>query len=107
MVTFLYWQEIKYQQKKFQIESDVLEDEMYEVAEQPVFLNNVPIMHSFVDDYITGIIGDKCVVIEMVQHMILQLVSTHSYDELKIVLIVDPQDVKNLHFIRYLRIMVQ
>lgn len=94
--------EIKYQQKKFQIESDVLEDEMYEVAEQPVFLNNVPVMHSFVDDYITGIIGDKCVVIEMVQHMILQLVSTHSYDELKIVLIVDPQDVKNLHFIRYL-----
>lgn len=94
--------EIKYQQKKFQIESDILEDEMYEVAERPVFLNNVPIMHSFIDDYITGIIGDKCAVTEMIRHMILQLVSTHSYDELKIVLIADSQDVKDLHFIRYL-----
>ncbi len=94
--------EMKYPQKKFQIESDVLEDEMYEIAEKPVFLNNVPIMHSFIDNYITGIIGDHCAVIKIIKHMILQLVSTHSYDELKIVLIADPQDAKDLYFIRYL-----
>lgn len=94
--------EIKYPKKKFQIESDILEDEMYEIAEKPVFLDDVPIMHSFVDDYITGIVGDQCAVIEMIKHMVLQIASTHSYDELKIVLIADAQNAKNLHFVRYL-----
>ncbi len=94
--------EIKYPQKKFQIDSDILEDEMYEIAEKPVFLDDVPIMHSFVDDYVTGIIGNHCAVIQMIKHMILQLVSNHSYDELKIVLIADPRDAKDLYFVRYL-----
>ena len=94
--------EIKYPQKRFQVESDILEDEMYEIAEKPVLLNNAPVMYSFVDDFITGIIGNKCSVIEMMKRIILQLASTHSYDELKIVLVADASDAKALNFVRYL-----
>lgn len=94
--------EIQYPKRRFQIESDVLEDEMYEIAEKSVFLNNAPVMYSFVDDFITGVTGSRRAVIELVKHIILQLVSTHSYDELKIVLIADAVDAKELNFVRYL-----
>lgn len=94
--------EIKCPPKRFQVESDALEDEMYELAEKPVLLNNAPVVYSFIDDYITGIVGNKQAVMEMMKHIILQIVSTHSYDEVKIILIAEATDAKALNFVRYL-----
>lgn len=94
--------EVKYPPKRFQVESDVLENEMYEIAEKPVLLNNAPVMYSLVENFITGVVGNKRSVIEMMKRIILQLAATHSYDELKIVLVADASDAKALNFVRYL-----
>ena len=91
-----------FQKQKFQMERDVLEDEMYQLAEAKEILNNVPIMHSFRDDFITGISGTHHLTRQLVKNIILQLVSSHSYDEVKIVLIADADDAKYFDFVRYL-----
>ena len=75
---------------------------MYEIAEKPVLLNNAPVMYSLVENFITGVVGNKRSVIEMMKRIILQLAATHSYDELKIVLVADASDAKALNFVRYL-----
>lgn len=94
--------EKKYQQRKFQIEPDVLEDEMYEIAEKPVVLNNVPVMVSLVENCVIGINGQKNDIFNLVRNMIFQITASHSYDEVKIVVLVDPTDADNFDFVRYL-----
>ena len=92
----------KYQKRKFQIEPDVLEDEMYEIAEKPVMLNNVPVNVSLVDSFVLGLNGSEDAMFTMTRNMILQIASSHSYDEVKIVILVDPNSAKRLNFVRYL-----
>ncbi|MCC8072611.1 MAG: type VII secretion protein EssC, partial [Clostridiales bacterium] len=94
--------EKEYPKKRFQIETDMLEDEMYALAETPTILNNVPVMLSFVEDFILGINGKHNLLLQMVRNMILQVSAAHSYDEVKIVILVDPEQADYFHFLRYL-----
>lgn len=94
--------EKKYPHKKFQIQRDDMEDAMYELAERQVMLDNVPVMHSLVEDYISGISGDRTEVLRMVRNMILQIIASHSYDEVKIAIIAEGSELKEFEFVRYL-----
>lgn len=94
--------EKQYPKKKFQIETDMLEDEMYDLVEKSTILNNVPVMLSFVEDFIIGINGQHNIMLQMVRNLILQVSATHSYDEVKIVILVDPEQAEFFHFLRYL-----
>ena len=91
-----------YQPKKFQLEEDVLVEEMYELAEQNVVLDNAPVLLSLMQDYVVGVLGDKASAIELFRNMIMQITAAHSYDEVKIVLLADQEDLSRLNFTRYL-----
>lgn len=95
--------EIKYSKKKFDLEDDDLVDKMYALAEKPVSLNNAPVLLSFREDYVVGIKGERSLSINLIKNLILQLASTHSYDELKICILADRETRKELNFVRYLR----
>lgn len=92
-----------FQKKRLELEQDELVDSMYALAEKPVTLPSAPITLSFIEDYIVGIKGDNDIMIQLVRNIILQLVSTHSYDELKICILADPEVEDKLDFVRYLR----
>lgn len=94
--------EKKYAPKKFQIEPDILENEMYQIAEQTEMLNNVPVMISLLRDYIVGMCGDRQGVLKLIRNMIIQLACAHSYDDLKIVIVADKEEAKFFDFVRYL-----
>lgn len=94
--------ELNYRAKTFQIEKDFLEDEMYQIAERPVYLENVPVMHSFVENFVTGISGRRDKIRRLISNIILQLVANHSYDEMKIVILVDNDEAQYFDFLRYL-----
>lgn len=94
--------EKKFQEKRFEIERDGLQEEMYVLAEQPVLLENVPIMLSLQKDYIIGILGISKRKIKLIDNIIMQIVLTHSYDEVKLVLMVEQQDAVLLDYVRYL-----
>ncbi|MBQ3356044.1 MAG: type VII secretion protein EssC [Oscillospiraceae bacterium] len=93
---------LEYQPKKFEMEPDPLMDEMYKVAEAPTMLNNVPIMISLRDDYISGIIGKHQYAMALVRNMIAYLAVTHAFDELKMVLLADKEDLDTFDFAKYL-----
>lgn len=94
--------EVKYQEKKFTMEDDSLQNAMLALAEEPKKLDNVPISISLVENAAIGIYGDKKNRDNMLLSLILQTVSLHGYDEVKLIMITDKEDEKTWEFTKYL-----
>ena len=94
--------DVKYQEKKFSMEDDTLQNAMLSLAEEPKELRSVPISFKLTDDTAVGIYGDKVNTCSMLRALILQMISLHSYDELKLMLIVDESESDNWNFIKYI-----
>ena len=92
----------QFQRRSFELEPDTLQNEMYALAEQAVFLENVPIMLSLKEDYITGVLGFCRSLAGVLRNLVMQLVLTHSYDEVKLVLLADEAYQADFDFVRYL-----
>lgn len=94
--------DIKYQEKKFTMDDDSLQNAMLALAEEPKKLKNVPISFSLADNTAVGIYGEKEIRDNMIMSIMLQLVSLHGYDEVKIVMITDEADESAWSFAKYL-----
>lgn len=91
---------IKYPEKKFTIDDDILQEAMLTLAEEPKLLHNVPISLSLTENTAVGLYGEKEIVENYTKSLILQLISLHSYDELKIIIIADYD--KKWEFVKYI-----
>lgn len=94
--------EKKYEERKLEMEPDPLEEEMYKLAEHTVMLENVPILLPLKTDYIVGILGTLQDMEPLLNHMVMQLVLTHSYDEVKLVMLLDQENIPVFDYVRYL-----
>lgn len=94
--------EFDYQERMFGINQDPLEDAMYELAEKPVFLDEVPIMLSMIKDRVCGILGERDLALAFAGSLIMQTVLLHSYDEVKLIVIIGEKDLHRMEFLRYL-----
>ncbi|WP_235988997.1 type VII secretion protein EssC [Aquibacillus kalidii] len=94
--------EIKFPEKKFSLDDDNLQDELYKLADTPKTLKDVPVTLSLIEEPITGIIGKRKLVQDMVKGLIFQLTALHSYDELKLVFIYDKDEQDVWQFLRWL-----
>ena len=94
--------DIKYPEKKFTLDDDTLQDAMLSLGAEPKKLNNVPISVSLVDNTAIGICGSSVLTNNLVKSLMLQLISLHSYDEVKIFLITDKASEKEWDFIKYI-----
>lgn len=94
--------DIKYSERKFALEQDNLTEMMYSFGEKKRFVENVPICLSLTEHYISGIYGEKSVLQSYVRWLILQIVSMHSYDEVKLVLLYDESQAECCSFARWL-----
>lgn len=88
--------------KHFELEPDPLEEKMYDLVEQPYTLHNVPITLSLIEDYVCGILGEREQVIDLIKQLVFQIALHHSYDEVKMVFLMDTSDMSHLDFVRYL-----
>ncbi|NCB70392.1 MAG: type VII secretion protein EssC [Clostridia bacterium] len=70
-------------EKKFKVRIDDLEEKMYQLVEADYLLKSVPITVKL-DEIVTGIIGQRKPVRNMLNLIISQLVTLHSYDECKL-----------------------
>lgn len=93
--------ELKYPEKKFTIDEDNLQDELYKLAEEPKMLKQVPITLSLTEKWISGIIGKRSNVIEIIKGIMVQLSALHSYDELKFVVIYDQKEKEVWDFVKW------
>ena len=83
-----------YAPRKFEMEPDFLEEEMYALAEKPSMLHNVPITVSLRDHWVLGLAGPQMQALQMVTQLICYIAITHAYDEVKMVVIA-PDSMKN------------
>ena len=93
---------IQYSERKFTVEQDNLTEMMCDFGEQKRLLTNVPVCLPLADRFISGIYGDKSTLYSYARSLILQLVTLHSYDEVKIVLLYDESREEDFSFARWL-----
>lgn len=94
--------EVKYQEKKFTMDDDSLQNAMLAIAERPKTLSNVPISLALTENVAIGIYGKKADCNNMLMSLILQIVSLHGYDEVKLVMITEKEEEELWSFAKYL-----
>lgn len=93
---------LDYPEHQFQLETDELEEKMYQLVEKPYFLNDVPIPLSLTKDYVCSITGSHDAILDYFSTLIAQIALFHSPDEVKMVFLINSQELKRLDFVRYL-----
>lgn len=92
----------EYPNRGFEIDEDPLMDQMYELVETPPCIQQAPILTSFLEERICGVLGKREIEIAFVKSLIMQLTLLHSYDEVKIIVLIQDKELKTLEFIKYL-----
>ncbi len=78
-----------YPEEKFQLDEDKLDERMRSILEKYKYIEGVPVTESFIEKNITAITGKYPLIKNYVDLLILQMVTFHSYYDLKIVLFTD------------------
>ena len=93
---------INYQKKQFDLNADNLDEQMQALAEEPKVIKDVPIIVSFLQAYMSGIIGKRDEIIAFTKGLILQMMTYYSYDEVKFVFVYDENEEKEFEFVKWL-----
>lgn len=94
--------EIKYPESRFSVDDDYLFNDMKRLEIEPKLLKNIPITASLVTHPITGVLGDIETRISFLNGLILQITSLHSWDEVKLIVIINDKMIKEQEFLRWL-----
>lgn len=84
--------EISRPEKAFTIEEDLLKEKMYQLCEQPHELHDVPITISLFQEYCTGIVGEKSLNRKLALQMIVQIIASYSYKDVKLIFLMEEDD---------------
>ncbi len=94
--------EVSYNERRFSLETDNLQEALYDLCESPKIIKNVPITVSFFHDFISGVIGERHITKEFAAGLIFQIASLYGYDELKMVFIYDESEEEFFDFVKWL-----
>lgn len=94
--------QLDYPIRRFALESDALEEKMYQLVEKPYKVADVPIVLPLTESYICGFQGEREHLLPMIRSLVIQLAVYHSYDEVKLVFLLPQSDLEQLDSIRYL-----
>lgn len=94
--------EYSFQKERFELDEDELQNRMYKLAETPVYLENVPITIDLKENPAVGIHGSKELVKKFVYEIILRLSVLYSYDEMKMIFLMDKEDMQDYEYVRNL-----
>lgn len=94
--------DITYSERKFSIDEDNLQEELFDICEKPKTLSDVPITYSLFDNFVSGVIGEQKNVFDFAKGVIFQIASQYSYDEVKMVFLYDESDSDTFEFVKWL-----
>jgi len=94
--------DVSFSERKFSLDDDNLQEELYMLCEKEKPLHNIPITYSLFENFVSGIIGKKEQVIEFAKGLIIQLAALYSYDEVKFVFIYDKDEEPHYNFVKWL-----
>jgi len=81
--------DIKYPEEHFSMDEDNLKSILQTLADKSKDLVDVPLSISLTEKYILGIVGKQNETKEYLKQLILQIIAFHSYEDLKLVFLVD------------------
>ncbi len=90
--------DINYSKQDFTLEDDELREKIEKIVEERKMLTNVPIVYSMIEKYITSIIGTNSLIHEFFKGQLLQLITYHSYEFLKIVVLTDKENASSFDY---------
>lgn len=86
---------VNYPDEHFSMEDeDNLMGYLRELAKETSYLENVPVTYSFVDKYITAVIGQRSVTNPFLRGLLLQIFAYHGYDSLKVCVFTNSENEK-------------
>ena len=85
--------DVAIKKRGFELEDDFLKSEAFELAEKYKVLKNVPITLSLIEHKVVGVVGDYAII---AKNIITNLVAMYSPDEVKIVLVYNRYQQKEL-----------
>lgn len=94
--------EISYSERRFSLDDDNLQEELYTLCEKDKPLHNIPITYSLFENHVSGVIGDRKQVAEFAKGLIIQLAALYSYDEVKFVFLFDKEEEEKFGFVKWL-----
>ena len=92
--------DIKYPEDHFSMVEDNLKDMVMKLGKEPKELRDVPIVFSLLNNYISALIGNKEIISEYARKLLVQILTHHSYDELKIVVLTDEDNEYRWKFLK-------
>ena len=93
---------ITYPEEHFSMIEDELKEISDRLSREPKILKNVPVPYSFLENNITSIIGNYGDRSEYLKKLLLQIITFHSYIDLKIVILTDNDKKSNWESIKNL-----
>ena len=91
---------VNFPQEHFSLTDDNLLNEVYKLGEESRIIENVPISLSFVNNNITAIIGNAAHKQQFVNGLVLQMLTYHSYDDLKLVILTNQKNAANWDYLK-------
>ena len=93
---------ISYPDEGFTIDESEMKRRADDLINSFRYIESVPVGYSFKYQKLTAIMGNRDVTVNFVNNIILQLISFHSHDDLKLVLITNQFNQKDFEYIKYL-----
>ena len=93
---------IDYPDEGFTIDENEMKKRADELINNFKYIYSVPVGYSFKYQKLTAIMGNRDITVNFVNNIILQLISFHSHDDLKLVLITNKTNMKDFEYIKYL-----
>ncbi len=87
-------------EEHFSLKSDEILKEVYKVGETSRTLENVPISLNFLTKNIVAIIGTGYNKKQFIEGLILQMLTFHSYEDLKLVVLTNEQNASNWEYLK-------
>ncbi len=92
----------RFQQPQIVLQEQELEKEAAKIAEDSIAIENAPIVCDFLSHRHTGVIGERAAELQLVRNLLVELATSHSYDELKIVIVFPENEVAAWEWARWL-----
>ena len=92
--------DIKYSRERFSLEEDELKKKVTKIVSENNMLHDVPITVSLIEKEITSIIGNSYLTHEFFKGLLLQMITFHSYEFLKIVVLTNKENSYQFEYLR-------
>ena len=94
--------QISFPEEHFALEDDNLLQEVYKLGAESRILENVPISTSFIERNICAIIGTGSNKQSFIEGLILQMITYHSYEDLKIIVLTNKKNESKWDYLKVL-----